>query len=112
MTGNIPSPIEITPNFYQLGTPPFPAYLSIGEDVMIIEGGTGPTTEIIIKQIETLGTKAWCGYSFSWMACIQARVGRGNQALRYLSDYVHSFTLRNGFHCNGEQTQKGLGDWF
>jgi glyoxylase-like metal-dependent hydrolase (beta-lactamase superfamily II) len=55
MTGNIPSPIEITPNFYQLGTPPFPAYLSIGEDVMIIEGGTGPTTEIIIKQIETLG---------------------------------------------------------
>ena len=48
-------PIEITPHFYQLGTPDFPAYLSLGEQGMIIEGGTGPTSYIIPKQIEALG---------------------------------------------------------
>ena len=48
-------PITITPNFYQIGTHGFPAYLSMGEDGMIIEGGTGPTTKIIIEQIKELG---------------------------------------------------------
>ena len=46
---------EITPNFYQLGTPSFPAYLSLGEDGMIIEGGTGATFKIIVDQIKELG---------------------------------------------------------
>ena len=48
-------PITVTPNFYQLGTPSFPVYLSMGDEGMIIEGGTGPTFDIIVKQIETLG---------------------------------------------------------
>jgi glyoxylase-like metal-dependent hydrolase (beta-lactamase superfamily II) len=48
-------PIEITPNFYQLGTPPFPVYLSLGKDAMLIEGGTGGTFGIIVAQIEALG---------------------------------------------------------
>jgi len=48
-------PIKITPNFYQLGTPPFPVYLSLGEDAMLIEGGTGGTFEIIVGQIKALG---------------------------------------------------------
>jgi len=48
-------PIRITSHFYQLGTKSFPAYLSIGNIGMIIEGGTGPTTEIIINQIKALG---------------------------------------------------------
>jgi glyoxylase-like metal-dependent hydrolase (beta-lactamase superfamily II) len=47
-------PISITPNFYQIGTREFPAYLSMGEEGMIIEGGTGPTTKIMIQQIEEL----------------------------------------------------------
>ena len=55
MTIKMHEPITITPHFYQLGTPSFPAYLSLGEQGMIIEGGTGPTTDIIVKQIETLG---------------------------------------------------------
>ncbi len=45
-------PIRITPNFYQLGTHPFPAYLSIGKDAMIIEGGTGATSDIVVEQIK------------------------------------------------------------
>ncbi len=48
-------PIEITPHFYQLGTHPFPAYLSVGKDAMIIEGGTGATSDIVIDQIRQLG---------------------------------------------------------
>ena len=48
-------PIKITPHFYQLGTKQFPAYLSIGDEAMIIEGGTGPTAKIIMEQIEQIG---------------------------------------------------------
>ena len=55
MTEKEHQPITVTPNFYQLGTPSFPVYLSMGDEGMIIEGGTGPTFDIIVKQIETLG---------------------------------------------------------
>jgi glyoxylase-like metal-dependent hydrolase (beta-lactamase superfamily II) len=48
-------PTTITPNFFQLGTPPFPAYLSIGDDGMLIEGGTGATSTILLEQIDELG---------------------------------------------------------
>ena len=48
-------PIAITPNFYRLGTPAFPAFLSLGKVGMIIEGGTGPTFEMIVEQVKTLG---------------------------------------------------------
>ena len=48
-------PISITPNFYQLGTPFFPVYLSVGDEAMIIEGGTGGTFNIIVNQIDSLG---------------------------------------------------------
>ncbi|SEM01937.1 Metallo-beta-lactamase superfamily protein [Syntrophus gentianae] len=48
-------PISLTANFYQLGTPAFPAFLSMGEIGMLIEGGTGPTFPIIVEQIRTLG---------------------------------------------------------
>ncbi len=48
-------PKTITPHFYQLGTPFFPAYLSVGEDAMLIEGGTGATSEIIVSQTRDLG---------------------------------------------------------
>jgi glyoxylase-like metal-dependent hydrolase (beta-lactamase superfamily II) len=48
-------PIEVTPHLFQLGTPDFPAYLSLGEQGMIIEGGTGPTFPIMVEQIEALG---------------------------------------------------------
>jgi hypothetical protein len=33
----------------------FPVYLSLGEDAMIIEGGTGATYQIIVDQIDALG---------------------------------------------------------
>jgi alpha-L-fucosidase 2 len=57
------------------------------------------------------GTRAWCGYSFSWMACLRARVGDAEAALRNLDIYVHAFILRNGFHANGDQTGSGFSDF-
>jgi len=57
------------------------------------------------------GTRAWCGYSFTWMACLRARVGDAEAALRNLDIYTHAFTLRNGFHANGDQTASGFSDF-
>lgn len=48
-------PIELAPSFYQLGTPFFPVYLSVGDKAMLIEGGTGATYDIIVSQLEILG---------------------------------------------------------
>ena len=45
----------IAPNFYQLGTPDYPAYLSMGESGMIMEGGVGATFPIIVDQLKELG---------------------------------------------------------
>jgi glyoxylase-like metal-dependent hydrolase (beta-lactamase superfamily II) len=48
-------PIELTSGFYQLGTPDFPSYLSLGKDGLLIEGGTGATFSIMVEQISRLG---------------------------------------------------------
>ena len=48
-------PILITTDFYQLGVPDFPVYLSMGDIGMIIEGGTGAFFPLIISQIKELG---------------------------------------------------------
>ena len=61
-----------------------------------------------LAQWDRLGTGAWCGYSFSWMACLRARVGMAEEALRNLDIYVKAFNLRNGFHANGDQTGSGF----
>jgi glyoxylase-like metal-dependent hydrolase (beta-lactamase superfamily II) len=47
----------VAPNFYQLGTPDYPAYLSMGDKGMIIEGGTGATFPIIVDQVRDMGIK-------------------------------------------------------
>lgn len=54
------------------------------------------------------GTGAWCGYSFGWFSCMLARCGRPEQALDYLERYHRGFILRNGFHCNGDQSGTGM----
>ena len=56
---------------------------------------------------EGKGTALWCGYSFSWMACLRARAGDAEGALRNLDIYARAFVLRNGFHANGDQTKSG-----
>ncbi len=61
-----------------------------------------------IDTIERQGSQQWVGYSFSWFSNLLARAGRADEALDYLRKYERSFTLRNGFHANGEQTREGL----
>ncbi len=55
MTNTNFKPIAVTPHFYQLGTPFFPVYLSMGAEGMLIEGGISATYDIIIEQIQELG---------------------------------------------------------
>ena len=57
MNQSLTAPVAITPNFHRLGTPAFPAFLSKGKIGMIIEGGTGPTSRLIVQQIKSLGVE-------------------------------------------------------
>lgn len=54
------------------------------------------------------GTGAWTGYSFSWMSCMLARLEDSERAADMLRKYLRGFILRNGFHCNGDQSGTGL----
>ena len=64
-----------------------------------------------LDEWERFGTLAWTGYSFSWMSALRARVGRGEEAVRYLDLYAKAFILRNGFHANGDQTKSGFSNF-
>lgn len=63
--------------------------------------------EPTLKSWDKLGTRAWVGYSFSWMSCLRARVGDAEAAVKNLDIFVKAFVLRNGFHANGDQTKSG-----
>ncbi len=71
----------------------------------------GPEHEKMIaaslKDWERFGTRAWVGYSFSWMSCLRARTGDAEGALHFLDIYTRAFVSRNGFHLNGDQIQGG-----
>lgn len=64
-----------------------------------------------LAQWDKLGTGGWCGYSFAWMAGLRARTGDAEAAMRHLDIFVHAFTLRNGFHANGDQTGSGFSNF-
>jgi len=66
------------------------------------------TIDATLDRIDKLGTRAWTGYSFSWIASSFARAGRAEDAIRYLDIYVRAFILRNGFHVNGDQLKAGF----
>ncbi len=48
-------PIKHTEHFFQLGTPFFPVYLSLGKEAMLIEGGTGGELNLVKEQLKELG---------------------------------------------------------
>jgi alpha-L-fucosidase 2 len=82
-------------------------------NLITCEGGTKDEKHISasLKQWDELGTSAWCGYSFSWMSCLKARIGDAESALRNLDIYARAFVLRNGFHANGDQTKSGFSNF-
>jgi alpha-L-fucosidase 2 len=77
-------------------------------DLITVEGG--PREQQIIRASlehwDKLGTSAWRGYSFSWMAALRARVGDGERAASDLDIYLNQYITRNGFHVNSDQTKR------
>ena len=65
------------------------------------------TIDGTLAELDRLGTKAWCGYSFSWLGNLAAYARNGEKAEKALEIFATAFCLRNGFHCNGDQTDKG-----
>ena len=60
-----------------------------------------------LAELDRLGSDAWCGYSFAWLANLAARARDGEKAAKALEIFSTAFTLRNSFHCNGDQSGKG-----
>jgi len=81
---------------------------------LITNEGGKKDEEIIkasLKNWEDLGTSKWVGYSYTWMSCLQARLGNADEAIKNLDIFVKAFVLRNGFHVNGDQTKRGYTDF-
>jgi alpha-L-fucosidase 2 len=76
----------------------------------LIRWENGPADQATIRaslaDLDAKGTAAWCGYSFSWLANLAARARDGERAARALQIFSEAFCLRNGFHCNGDQSGK------
>ncbi|MCX6619707.1 MAG: hypothetical protein NTY38_01235, partial [Acidobacteria bacterium] len=65
------------------------------------------TVDAALSELERLGSGAWCGYSFAWLANMAARAGDGRRAEKALEIFATAFVLRNSFHANGDQSGKG-----
>ncbi|QYM80230.1 glycoside hydrolase N-terminal domain-containing protein [Horticoccus luteus] len=79
-------------------------------NLMNVEGSGTERAAIAatIPDIDRLGVVEWCGYSYTWMAALRARIGEPEAALWHLKAYLRAFILRNGFHANGDQTKSGF----
>jgi len=60
-----------------------------------------------ILRMEKNGSSQWCGYSFSWLANIYARMYRGEDAAKTLRIFASCFCSPNSFHLNGDQCKAG-----
>lgn len=60
-----------------------------------------------VKHLVSKGTDWWTGYSFSWLANLQARIFDGEAAAETLHIFIENFCLPNSFHVNGEQHNRG-----
>ena len=60
-----------------------------------------------INRLDSIGSQAWVGYSFSWLANLKARAFDGDGAAEALRIFASSFCLPNSFHVNGDQSGKG-----
>ena len=58
-------------------------------------------------RIEKNGSSQWCGYSFSWLANMYARMYNGEDAAKALTTFATCFCSPNSFHLNGDQCKAG-----
>jgi len=81
----------------------------------LVDWSQGPfEQEIIINtlnNLEEVGTDYWVGYSFSWLGNLYARAMMGEKAAEVLRIFATSFTVRNSFHVNGDQSGKGYSNF-
>ncbi|PZX51048.1 glycoside hydrolase family 95 protein [Algoriphagus chordae] len=81
----------------------------------LINWSDGAESQEIIRNtvanLKVLGSKAWVGYSFSWLGNLQARMLDGNGAAETLRLFAENFCLPNSFHVNGDQSGKGYSDF-
>ncbi|MEP7317413.1 MAG: glycoside hydrolase family 95-like protein, partial [Panacibacter sp.] len=59
--------------------------------------------DLSLNRLEQEGTRNWCGYSFSWAACIYARAHQADSAVKQLQIFANNFCSINSFHLNGDQ---------
>lgn len=59
--------------------------------------------ETSLEHLEEIGSGAWVGYSFSWLANLHARAGDGEKARKALQIFAENFVSPNSFHLNGDQ---------
>lgn len=60
-----------------------------------------------IKRLTDVGPDYWTGYSYSWLANLQARARNGEGARDALRIFAECFCLPNTFHANGDQSGTG-----
>lgn len=75
-----------------------------------IEGSERDRTVIeqSLRQMDRLGMNFWCGFSFTWMSCLAARIGYPDRALTMLELFFKGFISRNGFNLNCDYKSLGL----
>ena len=77
----------------------------------LLDISQGPEQRKIIdatlSRLHDNGPDWWCGYSYSWLANMEARAGHGVEAVEALRTFAECFVLRNSFHANGDQTKSG-----
>ena len=66
------------------------------------------TIRATLAGLEKLGTDWWRGYSFSWIANVSALARDGEKAEKNPEIFANAFCLRDSFHCNGDQSGKGI----
>lgn len=59
--------------------------------------------DLSLARLSQMGTREWCGYSFSWLACIYARAKQADSAAKQLKIFAGNFCSTNSFHLNGDQ---------
>jgi alpha-L-fucosidase 2 len=70
--------------------------------------------QIIDKSVNHLlekGSGSWVGYSFSWLANMQAIMRKPEAAVNTLRVFAENFCLKNSFHVNGEQHNRGFSNF-